>query len=103
MPATPVINACSRATRTRAGTVVALLAMVLMQLTGATHQYSHALDDLSSSCEVCLQLDRDDATPLMTVAATATGVSAEVLPAADTAVFVSQPNHFYRSRAPPRI
>ncbi len=102
MPEAPA-RACSHATRTRAGTVVALLAMVLVQLMGATHQYTHAPDDLPSGCGVCLHLDRDDAPLPIAVLATMSGISAEILPAANTAVFVSQPRHSYRSRAPPRI
>ncbi len=99
----PANTAYAATTRIRAGAFVALLAMLLLQLTGATHQYSHTLDELSSSCEVCLQLDRDDTAPERAVVAAVPAPLAEMALAVSSRVVDSQPHRLYQSRAPPRI
>lgn len=39
----------------------AVLPVLLLQVTLATHQFDHVADYVDSSCHVCVQLDRDDA------------------------------------------
>jgi hypothetical protein len=39
-----------------------LVALALLQISSAGHQFKHNTDDLSTICSICLQLDRFDQT-----------------------------------------
>ncbi len=50
----------SQALRAKPVVVFAVLLLVVLQFTSATHQFDHTASDLGDVCSFCLQLDRLD-------------------------------------------
>jgi len=50
----------SQTLRKKAVVVFAVLLLVALQFTNATHQFAHTANDLGDVCAFCLQLDRLD-------------------------------------------
>lgn len=47
--------------------MVGLLALVLLQISLAAHQFDHAPSDVAETCALCVQLDRSGDAPTATV------------------------------------
>lgn len=80
-----------------------LLALVVLQVSYATHQFEHSVGDITNVCGVCLQLDRVDDV----IASTAFVIDASAgfvfPPPANRAGFVAGLVRTYQSRAPPLV
>jgi hypothetical protein len=50
----------SQALRKKSAVIFAVLLLVALQITSATHQFDHTVNELGDICSLCLQLDRLD-------------------------------------------
>lgn len=53
----------------RSTAVVGLLALVLLQVSLAAHQFDHSVSEASEACALCVQLDRSGDAPTASVEA----------------------------------
>ena len=93
--------ASARQTSQRVRALVGVFVIVLTQVSVASHQFEHLPNDITQSCQICIQQDKsDDALVFLDAAAI---IAVAVLPISTTTNGLSfvEAITFHRSRAPP--
>lgn len=87
--------------RSRTFASLALLALVLLQVSWASHQSQHALGDLAEPCSVCVHLDSNDVISGAQASALLPPAPTVAVAVFESIVVGTTPFAQHRPRAPP--